>query len=244
MSAHWFPMLSAIFWLLSLTVGTKANSANVLPLAPDRPAAAQVVHTSLPESTPAMAAAESIVNLPTPAGTSCKVNECQPQLQQVIISGVNWTAQEPQSVETDTGFVGYPLPLVAPVALNFGWHQNPSTGQAKFHSGIDLLASVGTSVLSVEEGTVAFAGIRGNYGHLVVVNHQGGRQTRYAHLKDVNVITGQKVKTGDTLGTVGATGRPDTDKPHLHFEVRYNSPEGWVAQDPELSLKPRPTAQS
>jgi murein DD-endopeptidase MepM/ murein hydrolase activator NlpD len=172
--------------------------------------------------------------LPLSIGT--KANSQQPP-QQNFISGVNWTAQEPQSVENYTGFVGYPLPSVAPVALSYGWHRNLITGQTTFHSGIDLLADIGTPVLSVDTGTVAFAGLRGNYGNLVVVNHQGGRQTRYAHLKEVSVTTGEKVKTGDTLGTVGTTGRPDTDKPHLHFEVRYNSPVGWVAEDPEPNFK-------
>lgn len=57
------------------------------------------------------------------------------------------------------------------------------------------------------------------------------------------VRVGQSVKMGDTLGTVGSTGRPDTDEPHLHFEFRYYSPHGWVAQDPEPKLKVRPTAQ-
>ena len=112
-----------------------------------------------------------------------------------------------------------------------------------FHHGLDLAANPGTPVLAVESGTVAFAGDRGTYGKLGVVNHQGGRQTRYAHLLEVNVTTGQEVKQGDTLGKVGSTGSPDIDKPHLHFEVRYNSPQGWIAQDPEPNLKSRPTAQ-
>ncbi len=99
-------------------------------------------------------------------------------------------------------------------------------------------------MLSVEGPTVAFAGEQGGYGNLVVVNHQGGRQTRYyAHLSSVGVWVGQSVKMGDTLGTVGSTGRPDIDKPHLHFEVRYYSPQSWLAPDPEPNLKARPTAQ-
>lgn len=98
--------------------------------------------------------------------------------------------------------------------------------------------------LKVEEGTVAFAGEQGSYGNLVVVNHQGGRQTRYAHLQDgCFVKTGQKVKPQDKLGTVGSTGQPDVNKPHLHFELRYSSPQGWVAQDPEPNLKLKPTTQ-
>ena len=169
-----------------------------------------------------------------------QLNGSQQSPQQVVILGVNGSPGEPQRQDTYTDFAGYPLPSVAPVALSYGWHQNPNTGQATFHSGIDLLADVGTPVLSVDAGIVAFAGEQGGYGNLVVVNHQEGRQTRYAHLQRVSVKAGQQVKTGDTLGTVGATGSPDTDKPHLHFEVRYNSPQGWIAQDPELHLQPKP----
>jgi murein DD-endopeptidase MepM/ murein hydrolase activator NlpD len=205
---HWVPIFSTILWLSLLSVGTKANSANILrqPPDPERRVSTEESFTPLTE-------------------------------------GVNLSAQEQQPVEDYTGFPGYPLPSVAPIALNYGWHKDPDTEQAKFHSGIDLLADSGTPVLSVDAGVVAFAGERGNYGVLVVVNHQGGRQTRYAHLASVSVSTGQNVKLGDRLGTVGSTGRPDIDKPHLHFELRYNSSEGWVAQDPEPNLKARPTLQ-
>jgi murein DD-endopeptidase MepM/ murein hydrolase activator NlpD len=172
-----------------------------------------------------------------------EVNGCQQQPQQVFVPGVNWASGSRPVTDTYTGFAGYPLPSVAPVALSYGWYQNPGTGQARFHSGIDLLADEGTPVLSVEAGTVAFADEQAGYGNLVVINHQGGRQTRYAHLSRVLVKAGQKVRSGEALGTVGLTGRPDTEKPHLHFEVRYNSTSGWVAQDPELHLRARPTAQ-
>ncbi|HEY9599655.1 MAG TPA: M23 family metallopeptidase, partial [Cyanophyceae cyanobacterium] len=148
-----------------------------------------------------------------------------------------------QPADNYTGFVGYPLESAAAIGLSYGWHENSVTGQSTFHSGIDLLAEEGTPVLAVESGTVAFAGEQGVYGNLVVINHQGGRQTRYAHLSRITVSRGEKVRRGAILGAVGSTGRPDIDKPHLHFEVRYNSPSGWVAQDPELHLPARPTAR-
>ena len=172
-----------------------------------------------------------------------ELNGYQQPPQQVFLAGVHRSQKKPLRRDTYTKFAGYPLPSVASVALGYGWHQNPDTGQAIFHSGIDLLADVGTPVLSVDVGIVAFAGEQGGYGNLVVVNHQQGRQTRYAHLQNVSVKPGQSVKTGDILGTVGCTGNPDTDKPHLHFEVRYNSPQGWVAQDPELYLPTKPNIE-
>ncbi len=172
-----------------------------------------------------------------------ELNGCQPKPRQVFIPGVNGSAIQRSTRDNYTGFQGYPLPTTTSVALSYGWHPDPKTGQPKFHSGIDLLANPGTPVLSVEAGTVAYAGKQGGYGNLVVVNHQGGRQTRYAHLNQVFVRTGQSVKVGNKLGTVGTSGRPDTTKPHLHFEVRYYSSQGWIAQDPEPNLKAKPTAQ-
>lgn len=188
-------------------------------------------------STPANSAYDLAVIHSVAGNVLCEVNNCQAQPQLMFSPKVNLISQERRTVENYTGFAGYPLPSVASVALSYGWHRNLITGQTTFHSGIDLLADIGTPVLSVDAGTVAFAGLQGSYGNLVVINHQGGRQTRYAHLKDVNAIAGQKVKTGDTLGTVGTTGRPDLEKSHLHFEVRYNSPVGWVAEDPEPNFK-------
>ena len=166
-----------------------------------------------------------------------EINGCQSQPKVVFVPGVNFSPQGRRIVDNYTGFSGYPLPTAASVALSYGWHPNPSTGESRFHSGIDLLANLGTPVLAVAPGAVAFAGPQANYGNLVIVNHQGGRQTRYAHLADVQVRIGQTVKQGEVLGTVGSTGRPDTDRSHLHFEVRYSSPQGWVAQDPVPNLK-------
>lgn len=71
----------------------------------------------------------------------------------------------------------------------------------------------------------------------MVVNHEAGKQTRYAHLRDIAVKVGQKVQSGEVLGTVGMTGKRDIAQSHLHFEVRYNSGSGWVAEDPLLYLQ-------
>jgi len=135
---------------------------------------------------------------------------------------------------------GYPLPFKATVALGYAWQIQPDTGNVFFHSGIDLLAATGTQVHAVDAVTMAVAGFQGNYGNLVVVNHQGGRQSRYAQLNSVGVTVGQKVKKGELLGTIGSTGKPTLSKPHLHFEVRYSSSLGWVAEDPGSWLQRSP----
>lgn len=162
-----------------------------------------------------------------------EVNGCQKAPKVVFVPGVNWSPQRPAIVTK----LPDPLPLKPNVALGYGWQIRPDTGKVFFHSGLDLLAATGTKVQAVDAGIVAFAGFQGDYGNLVVVNHQGGRQSRYAHLNTVGVKVGQQVKKRQLLGTVGSTGKPTSSKPHLHFEVRYSSSLGWVADDPSSWLQ-------
>lgn len=134
-------------------------------------------------------------------------------------------------------------PLTIPnsqITLPYGWQTNPRNGEAFFHSGVDLLANVGTPVQSVADGVVAFVGEQGTYGKLVIINHRDGLQTRYAHLSATQVQLGQPVKAGAEIGKVGTSGQPASKEPHLHFEVRISSDLGWAAKEPKDYL---PTIQ-
>jgi murein DD-endopeptidase MepM/ murein hydrolase activator NlpD len=168
-----------------------------------------------------------------------ELNGCQIAPRTVFIPGVNWQGTRPPR-DNYTGLAGYPLPTKAAIALGYGWQPQPSGQGSFFHSGIDLLAAPDTPVLAADRGTVVYVGQEGTYGFLVVVDHGNNRQTRYAHLSRFNIKMGQMVNTGDILGFVGTTGKPDVNQPHLHFEVRYRLPVGWVAQDPLLHLVNRP----
>jgi lipoprotein NlpD len=86
------------------------------------------------------------------------------------------------------------------------------------HDGIDLAAPAGTSVRTAGEGVVLFAGPQSGYGLIVVVGHEKGLVTVYAHSRDLRVRTGQNVRPGQVIATVGESGK--TSGPHLHFEVR------------------------
>lgn len=165
-----------------------------------------------------------------------EVNGCQTQPTALFLPGVNWSPKGPP-VPALSLLSGYPLPQPTTMQMGYGWQLNPVLGRVVFHSGLDLTATVGTPVLSVGAGKIAFAGEREGYGKLVVVNHSSGKQTRYAHLDQIEVKVGQSVNLGDILGTVGTTGQPDSHEPHLHFEIRYNSDLGWVAEDPNPYFK-------
>jgi len=175
-----------------------------------------------------------------------EVNGCQQDPRIVFVPGVNWSPNgvvTKSPLPTNTGkpnrasLSGYPLAQLATIGLAYGWQINPATGQVFFHSGVDLLAPVGNDVLAIASGTVAFANDQGTYGKLVIINHSGGLQSRYAQLESIKVSVGQQVKKGDILGTVGTSGQPSSSQPHLHFEVRSSSSLGWVAEDPKGYLK-------
>lgn len=175
-----------------------------------------------------------------------EVNGCQTAPKVVFVPGVNWSpvatatsTAKPNATPSERILSAYPLtskPARSSLLLGYGWGIQPQTGKVGFHSGIDLAATVGSPVLAVADGTVAFAGKQGAYGNLVVINHAEGLQTRYAQLATVKVKVGQAVKRGQPIATVGTTGTPSSKEPHLHFEVRSRSGLGWVADNPEAYI--------
>lgn len=109
---------------------------------------------------------------------------------------------------------------VAPVSSKFGWRQDPLTGEARFHHGVDIAVAYGQDVKAAATGVVSFAGVQNGYGHTVVIDHEDGRQTRYAHLSQELVRAGDIVSEGQVLGKSGNSGR--STGPHLHFEMLVN----------------------
>lgn len=90
----------------------------------------------------------------------------------------------------------------------------------RFHYGIDLKVNVGDSILSSFDGKVRIIDYEAKgYGHYVVIRHDNGLETVYAHLSSVLVVHDQNVKAGELIGLGGNTGR--STGPHLHYELRY-----------------------
>jgi murein DD-endopeptidase MepM/ murein hydrolase activator NlpD len=122
---------------------------------------------------------------------------------------------------------GLVLPVQGRFTSAFGPRIHPVTGKARQHEGVDLAAPTGTPFRAAAGGTVSFAGARGGYGNLVIVDHPDGTSTRYAHAARLDVRPGQQVRAGEVLGAVGSTGM--STGPHLHFELRR---AGGQAVDP------------
>ena len=123
-------------------------------------------------------------------------------------------------------------PLRGAVISRFG----PKAG-GLHNDGINIAASTGAPIVAAEDGVVAYAGneLRG-FGNLLLVRHAGGWTTAYAHSERLLVKRGDRVRKGDVIARVGATGR--VKRPQLHFELR----RGTDAVDPLRFLAPVPAA--
>lgn len=116
------------------------------------------------------------------------------------------------------------------ITSDFGLRHDPFEGDIRDHRGIDIAARRGSPIYPIDDGTVVFSGWHGGHGKTVIVRHDDGTETVYAHADALLVDAGQQVKVGDKLGLVGSTGR--STGPHLHFEVR----RGGVPIDPLAAL--------
>lgn len=125
----------------------------------------------------------------------------------------------------------FPLSIPAPITSLFGWRNHPIFQERRFHAGVDLAAPEGTPVLAAKDGEVITAEYLGGYGLTVMLRHENGTQeTRYPHLSQILVRPGEQIKQGEVVGLVGSTG--NSTGPHLHFELRELTAQGWVLIDP------------
>lgn len=127
--------------------------------------------------------------------------------------------------------------LIRPIAKarltsNFGWRMHPVLGDIRFHKGIDFAAPLGTPVYATADGVVEAMEWRGNYGRQVVLRHERGLESRYAHLSgyEMGLARGARVAQGQVIGYVGASGM--ATGPHLDFELRV----GGQPVDPAVMM--------
>ncbi len=106
------------------------------------------------------------------------------------------------------------------ISSRFGYRVSPFTGRRELHKGLDIVNRAGTPVVVTADGQVVFAGYKGGYGKMVIVDHGLGKVTKYGHLSKIDVRNGDSVIRGQELGRLGNTGR--STGPHLHYEVVLN----------------------
>ncbi len=128
-------------------------------------------------------------------------------------------------------------PFALPVKQSFrftsgyGLRRDPKTGGRRMHKGVDFAAPLGTDLHATADGIVKKAGWQSGYGRLVIIQHDFGIETRYAHLSRIRVKQGQRVSRGEHIGDMGASGR--VTGVHLHYEVRV----GGRAVNPMTYIK-------
>ena len=132
------------------------------------------------------------------------------------------------------GILQFPCPNYAFVSSGFGGRSSPLAGGSSYHKGVDLAASIGSSIVAAEAGTVISVysgcthnygksrscGCGGGFGNYLMVSHGNGLVTIYAHCTTIYASTGQNVNRGDLIATVGTTGASTGG--HLHFGVLLN----------------------
>jgi murein DD-endopeptidase MepM/ murein hydrolase activator NlpD len=136
-----------------------------------------------------------------------------------------------------------PRPSMWPVdgrlMSSFGQRTDPFSGEGARHTGVDISAPMGTVAHATADGVVEFASRFAGYGRLVIIDHGNGYQTYYAHLARFDVMPGQEIRKGESVGAVGASGR--VTAPHLHYEVRVRhqaiNPYRYLSITPVSSVK-------
>ncbi|MCI8361345.1 MAG: peptidoglycan DD-metalloendopeptidase family protein [Clostridiales bacterium] len=122
-------------------------------------------------------------------------------------------------------------PVSGTVTSHYGYRVHPITGKYAMHGGLDLGAAEGTDIQSAMAGVVKTVAESDSYGKYIVVDHQNGFETWYAHCSKLLASEGEQVRQGDVIARVGQTGY--ATGPHCHFEVRVQG----VKLNPEWLLK-------
>ncbi|MDR0937411.1 MAG: peptidoglycan DD-metalloendopeptidase family protein [Oscillospiraceae bacterium] len=162
--------------------------------------------------------------------------------REVFING-EWTDPEPVSVSRLVEPTFKTIVLGVKGAASTGIYLIPAEGKfyskfgarsgfgSSYHQGLDISNKTGTVVNASDTGTVIKAEFDGDYGNMVIIQHDNGDTTWYAHMRTILCEVGEYVIQGEQIGEMGTTGH--TNGPHLHFEYH---PEGGSAINPERVL--------
>lgn len=133
------------------------------------------------------------------------------------------------------GEFGLPVPYPFIVTSPFGMRANPTGQGYEFHNGIDFGLNFGEPIFASLDGRVVVTQHSNfGYGNMVMIEHDNGMWTLYAHLQEILVTNGQLVRQGEVIATNGSTG--NSTGPHLHYEIRMRFDGGQVDPAPKLGI--------
>lgn len=160
--------------------------------------------------------------------------------QSGLVSGGNSSVPSTQTTNEGVSSVPYgrsafTVPVQGEIIKKFSQSEllySKTFGDVRFHSGIDIACKKGTAVSSCADGTVTAIEENGQYGNVVTIDHGNGITAKYSSIADLKIKIGDKVKSGDIIGTVSTIPAECNDPDHLHFEVYKNG----VAVEPIKAL--------
>ena len=158
--------------------------------------------------------------------------EAEPEEAVAAMSQVYTMAPPPENASLELRNLGFDhcTPVAGKLSSTFGWREHPIAGGNRFHYGVDLAAEEGTDILAFADGEVYASGESSTLGNYIMLCHEEGYITLYAHCSRVTA-TGGSVSMGEKIAEVGSTGL--ATGPHLHFELHdgelYLNPIYYVA---------------
>ena len=149
-------------------------------------------------------------------GSRLKTPACKPG-RPPRLAIVEQSGPDPGAQPGNGALTAFVLPVKGPVTSSVGMRHDPIDGLLRHHNGVDIAVPEGTPVKPVAPGVVSFSGFRPGYGNMVIIGHDDGMVTVYAHNSALLVKEGEQVAAGSTIAFSGSTGR--STGPHLHFEA-------------------------
>ncbi|RPK88482.1 LysM peptidoglycan-binding domain-containing M23 family metallopeptidase [Streptomyces sp. ADI98-10] len=154
---------------------------------------------------------------PAPKAAPKEAPKEAPKADTVSADDSEGSGSSAQTGSSEATGSGWSAPL-ANANVTTQYRASGASWSSGYHTGSDFQAASGTPILAIGPGTVVSAGYSGSYGNEVVIQHEDGMYSQYAHQSSLNVSVGQTVSGGQQIGLSGSTG--NSTGPHLHFEVR------------------------
>lgn len=137
------------------------------------------------------------------------------RIYESAVEGVNQLSEDAKMVKENYHLI---RPVNGTVTSVFGARTDTNPIVSAYHTGLDIAANTGTTIVAAHHGEVTYAGVLGGYGNCIMIT-DGKLTTLYGHCSKISIKKGDEVKQGEKIGEVGMTG--NATGPHVHFEIKY-----------------------